>query len=273
MTAKPLEWATFWQGPELELLHARYLTHTFSPHTHEGYVIGVIEGGAETFRYRGARYVAPPRHLVIVNPGEMHTGAAAGDAGWRYRVLYPSGAFMTRVAEAVTGRATLPFFSHAVIHDPALAADLARAHGAVMRWGETEALLKPLADLLTRYADGTFKPRDAGREPAKVARAREVLDAHPFERVPLETLAALVDWSPHHLLRAFRLETGLTPHAYGLQVRVQRAKIELVKGQPIAQVSAQTGFFDQSHFGGSFKRLVGVTPGEYVRAAARAQGS
>ena len=185
-------------------------------------------------------------------------------------MLYPSGAFMARVAEGVTGRATLPFFSPAVIHDPALAARLSRAHEEVMRSGETEGLLEPLADLLRRYADGTFDPQGAGLEPAKVRRAREYLDAHPFERVDLETLAAFIDCSPYHLLRAFRRETGLTPHAYGLQVRVGRAKVELAKGEPAALVAAQTGFFDQSHFGSSFKKLVGVTPGEYIRAAARA---
>jgi len=45
----------FWHDAtlgNLELLHATYVTHTFAPHTHEGYVIGVIEQGAEQFAYR-----------------------------------------------------------------------------------------------------------------------------------------------------------------------------------------------------------------------------
>jgi len=45
----------FWHDTalsNLELLHATYVTHAFAPHTHEGYVIGVIEQGAEQFAYR-----------------------------------------------------------------------------------------------------------------------------------------------------------------------------------------------------------------------------
>jgi len=48
----------FWHDAtlgNLELLHATYVTHTFAPHTHEGYVIGVIEQGAEQFAYRSYR--------------------------------------------------------------------------------------------------------------------------------------------------------------------------------------------------------------------------
>ena len=45
------ERAKFWRVPELELLHATYITHSFAPHAHEGYAIGVISHGVETFRY------------------------------------------------------------------------------------------------------------------------------------------------------------------------------------------------------------------------------
>lgn len=60
----------------LELLRATYVTHTFAPHTHEGFALGVIEAGAQVFCYRGARHVAPAGCLVAINPGELHTGEA-----------------------------------------------------------------------------------------------------------------------------------------------------------------------------------------------------
>jgi hypothetical protein len=52
------ETTKFWREPslgDLELLRATYITHSFAPHVHEGYAIGVIDQGAETFRYRGAK--------------------------------------------------------------------------------------------------------------------------------------------------------------------------------------------------------------------------
>ena len=83
----------------------------------------------------------------------------------------------------------------------------------------------------------------------------------------LAELAALTDLSPYALLRAFRRHTGLTPHAYRVQRRVEAAKKRLATGEPIATVAADTGFFDQSHLGKHFKRVVGVTPRVFVKGA------
>jgi len=65
------------------------------------------------------------------------------------------------------------------------------------------------------------------------------------------------------LLRVFRKELGIPPHAYLTQVRVLRAKKLLSVGIPIAQVAWETGFADRSHLNRHFKRLVGVAPGQY----------
>ncbi|MDQ3461350.1 MAG: helix-turn-helix transcriptional regulator [Deinococcota bacterium] len=73
--------------------------------------------------------------------------------------------------------------------------------------------------------------------------------------------------SPYHLLRVFRLELGLSPHSYQIQRRIGIAKTLLAQGERIAQVAACTGFTDQSHLGRHFKRLVGVTPGQFAQSA------
>jgi hypothetical protein len=78
MSVSPAQEHThFWRDPalnNLELLRATYITHAFAPHTHEGYAIGVIENGAEQFKYRRTTHVAPRGSVVHINPGEMHTG-------------------------------------------------------------------------------------------------------------------------------------------------------------------------------------------------------
>ncbi len=85
------ESATFWQAPDigdLELLKATYVSHMFARHTHEGYVIGVIEQGVEVYDYRGATHFALPGDIVIINPDMVHTGHAGVKTGWRYRMFY-----------------------------------------------------------------------------------------------------------------------------------------------------------------------------------------
>jgi hypothetical protein len=64
-------------GHDVELLRARYITHSFGRHTHDTYAIGVILQGAEEFDCRGETFVAIAGTIAMINPGEVHTGHAA----------------------------------------------------------------------------------------------------------------------------------------------------------------------------------------------------
>ncbi|NEQ55828.1 MAG: helix-turn-helix transcriptional regulator, partial [Leptolyngbya sp. SIO3F4] len=55
------------------------------------------------------------------------------------------------------------------------------------------------------------------------------------------------------------------PHAYLNHVRVHQAKRLLASGHSITDAALSTGFADQSHLHRHFKKMVGVTPGQYVR--------
>ncbi len=82
--------------------------------------------------------------------------------------------------------------------------------------------------------------------------------------IRLEELAALTHSSPSHFTKQFKHATGLPPHQYLIQQRVERAKELLGSGDiRIAEVSQVVGFFDQSHLVRHFKYWVGVTPRDY----------
>jgi AraC-like DNA-binding protein len=66
------------------------------------------------------------------------------------------------------------------------------------------------------------------------------------------------------LVRYFRRELGTTPHAWLLQLRVERAR-----GMAATAVAADTGFADQAHFSRVFKRIVGLTPRAYAQRRGR----
>lgn len=266
------EQVKFWCDPalnNLELLRATYVTHSFSRHTHEGFAIGVIVGGAEAFTYQGSVHVAPTGSIVVIHPGEVHTGHAAIKSGWSYRMLYPDASLLQRAASEVAGETRqMPYFSTPVIQDKQLAACMSHLHMALETSNdrlERESRFQwILAQLVTRHASERLVFRSVGREHRSVKRIQEYLAAHFTDNISLEQLAAIAELSPFHLIRVFRRQVGLPPHAYRIQVRVQRAKTLLALGLPIAQVALETGFVDQSHLTNHFKRIVGVTPGQYI---------
>ena len=260
----------------LEMLSATYVTHSFAPHTHEGFVISAITRGAEAFWYRGETHVASAGQVVFINPDEVHTGHAPHPDGWTYRTFYPSVALLERAAQSLFGpKAKLPFFSEAVVFDPALNAKVADTLATLeqsdsvlereTRW------LELLVEVVARYADGSgaFGPvgSEHRSEHGAVALAKAHLELHAPDGVTLSDLSNLTGLSGFHLTRVFRRHLGLPPHAYQAQLRVRLAKALLREGRGIAEVATDVGFSDQSHLTRQFKRLVGVTPAKYALAA------
>ncbi|MGD2180865.1 helix-turn-helix domain-containing protein [Lusitaniella coriacea] len=78
-------------------------------------------------------------------------------------------------------------------------------------------------------------------------------------------LAAIAKMSPYHFIRLFRNSVGNTPHQYILQCRIEKAKCLIQqKKLTIAEIAANLGFCDQSHFGRYFKLITGVTPKQFL---------
>ena len=80
----------------------------------------------------------------------------------------------------------------------------------------------------------------------------------------MEMLATACGLSRFHLVHAFTKETGLSPHAYQVHVRIERSRNLLQIGIPPAAAAASLGFADQSHFTRHFKRIMHVTPTKYA---------
>ncbi|WP_187281252.1 AraC family transcriptional regulator [Nonomuraea sp. C10] len=273
MSGRPQERARFWRHPavpEVDLLKARYVTHRFSRHVHEGYAIGIILDGVEEFEYRGDLHRAAAGEVVLVNPDSVHTGQAGVDGGWAYRMLYPSVAAVGEVAAELGLPKGTPYFPEQVVRDPEVAALMARAHQATERGDDLAAstLTRTLfGRLLARYA----VPRPAvtlspeGRR--AVRQAMEVLHDRLTDPPALDDLARMVGARPFPLLRAFKAATGLPPHAYLNSLRVRQARHLLRSGVRPADVAAEVGFTDQAHLNRHFKRVVGVPPAAYQRTA------
>jgi AraC family transcriptional regulator len=98
--------------------------------------------------------------------------------------------------------------------------------------------------------------------PSRLKRVLEYIHDNLEQNLSLVDLATLANLSPSRFTRVFRQETGLSPHQYLIQARIERAKHLLRSGSEVSigRVAHQVGFADQSHFTRHFKRIVGVTP-------------
>jgi len=247
--------------PALDLLHARLVHWHYAPHMHEEFAVGACTVGKEVIRYRGASHYAGPGTVLVVEPGEPHTGGPAAPDGFVYRALYPPAELL-----AAPGRPA-PHFRELVIHDPELAGELRSVHAALSRPGDPleheSRLAEVLGRLVHRHAetpgDGLPRRRLAAVARPVMSRLADEMAAPPS----LAEIAAELGLSRYQLLRAFRDEVGMPPYAWLAQHRVTHAKALLERGGQLAEVAARLGFADQAHLTRWFRRVVGVTPGAY----------
>jgi AraC-like DNA-binding protein len=273
MISKPQsEQSKMWRIPKLdgvELLHGKNLTQSFPLHTHEEYAIGVIEQGALGYFYRGENVVASQGDINLCIPGEAHTGQPAIPEGWSYRMFYFNPEFLRTIAAQSTERACdIPFFQPGVIANDTLAGQLFELHVQlenvdIPSLEQESVLLEVLAKLIQQHADKPCSERKLGHEPRSVKQIKHYLEHHYTDEVSLERLSEITQLSRYYLIRVFREQVGIPPHAYLRQVRIKHAKRLLVSGQTLANAAHASGFTDQSHLTRWFKRLTGITPGQY----------
>jgi AraC-like DNA-binding protein len=256
------EWHWYPPGPAGEL----------PPHVHDEYQICLSLNMPGEYRLRRTRHPVPVGCLSIIHPGEVHAARDPEDrrVPATYRLMYVSAEHLAATAGQITcGPPSIPAFRTPIIIDAPLATRMLRFHSATeavrSRLELDERLLSVLASFILRHAETPLSPPAIGQERSAVRSVREFLEENYAQDVSLDRLAHLVNLSPFHLARTFRNEIGVPPHAYQLGMRISRARTLLLQGDPLAQVAAETGFADQSHFTRVFKRYVGTPPGHYLR--------
>lgn len=266
------EWANFSHNPQLDLrlLHAHYTRHAYPRHSHDYYVIGVIEHGHQTFMHGGTKHFTPPGGLILINPQCVHTGEPADSQGFELRSLYPTAVHMQQVVGELTGQQErLPFFTRVRIDHQWATASVLALHKALMQ--DADALecetrfIQTFALLVRQYADIRITDQRIGRERKAIQQVRRYIDDCFAEGIRLKDLADYAALSPYYLLRVFHAEVGMPPYAYLDSVRIRQAQRLIEAGKPLIDVALEVGFSSQSHFTRRFKRIIGVTPGQYAR--------
>ncbi|MDJ0593736.1 MAG: AraC family transcriptional regulator [Pleurocapsa sp. MO_226.B13] len=246
-------------------------------HSHHEYQLGLSFNCQGEYFYRGAYHPIPIGNLSIIHSGEVHSPSE------RTYLPEPATFWMMHVdpslledvaAEIPQKPVELPFFTKPLLRNSSLRElfqNLCIAIETNATKLEKDSLILDFFSELIAHPTGiapqsylTVKPAIRLAPSLRIAIVCDFLQAHYHENVSLAELAKISGLSRFYLSRLFRRQMGLTISAYQMQIRIDRAKKLLAEGRSITQVASETGFYDQSHFGGHFKRLVGTTPGNYL---------
>jgi AraC-like DNA-binding protein len=231
------------------------------------YALTVLRSWKGRVDYRRRRVQAGPGEVFCSEPGEVHTAVPVEGVG-SFKVLMldkavfdeqchlegfgPSPHFRAIIAKATPRLGGALIALHAALEDDATALEV-QSRLAVLAQAAIAEVLEPL-------------PRPSTRLPTRdnIQRLRDLLHSGEWARTSLTEFARESGMSQYQLLRGFKRLYGMPPHAYELTMRVERARSMMRNGYTAAQAAAANGFTDQSHFSRHFRRLWGMTPGQYA---------
>jgi len=136
-----------------------------------------------------------------------------------------------------------------------------------------DALVRQIVIHLLRYHLTVRKAEQiemsrAGPVDRRLRRAIEFMHDNFGSEIALEEIAAAAYLSEYHFARLFKQISGVTPHVYLANLRIDRARKLLTETSlPISQIASQVGYQSQSHFTKMFKSVAGVTPRVYREAS------
>ncbi|MGE4319433.1 MAG: helix-turn-helix domain-containing protein [Deferribacterales bacterium] len=241
--------------------------HSFPMHSHTDFALCVVENGLQGFTSRTSKAVLHKGCFASVNPGDLHNGYNAGTDGWRQHVLFFTNENTAKFISENNIKKYDFAFSRNTSDNTVIAEIITEKISSV---SSSENLLKKQCLFeeimaLLHYREKIFSPSKAVKT-GSVRRSVEKMSDAPEERHSLDDLAKLSGMSRFHFLRSFRQSTGLTPHAYLTQLRLDKAfRLLISTDMPLSRIAAECGYCDQPHFVRSFKKLWGTTPGSIKR--------
>jgi len=261
-------------APGLGVLHARHTERKWHV-VNSAFGLAVPRSWVGEIAYRGKRRTFTAGEVFCTEPGEVHETSRILRPGAFEVVLIDEGPLGERLAEVAPHLKEAHFREIGQRMSPVLSRQLAHAVRLIGR--ETTPLevqscvLELVATMVDELLDDPRPMRAAHDGGRAIVRARDCLHDTDERWVDLDTLAQEAGISRFHLLRAFKRQYGLPPHAYQVGLRVAKAQRLLRRGLPLAQVATECGFTDQSHLTRHFKQALGVTPGRFARDVAREQ--
>lgn len=263
-----------WRAPDVMdavMLKGHYIGHRYPPHAHDTHCLAVVTSGAMIVEVRGQRRICRRGDIIVIDADTVHSGRATGQGRWKLRTAHVHPAALAAYSE----RLGIPRRERFALVSPFICDRGLSGQLYGLSWcsevdedgfKRSEALANLIISLLAQHRARSGDLPVVRREPALVRAVKSRLTRDLHSRLTLPLLASEFGVSPFVLLRAFVREAGLSPHAFQQQERVRHALPLLRAGRPIAEVGAEIGFFDQSHFTRVFKQQTGVTPKIYQAA-------
>jgi len=251
--------------PYAEFRYTLRSSKVFKPHLHKRLSIGAVDQGQVLFHIGNDDYILKPGALALINPDAIHSCNADPLKARSYYMLYLDVSYCFKIQQSLWHSESFQKMQPPLLCNHNLYQNYIAAMDHLLD-PEMDTLGKEqiLAELTsTLFIHACSKTEHNTSVSPHLKNFKQLLGRELDRDITLDQLAHQLGANPFTLLRQFKYAYGVTPHAYRLNCRIEKARTHLQQGTDIGDTALLCGFFDQSHFHKAFKAATTVTPKEY----------
>lgn len=237
---------------EIEVKTATFLNKSFPLHFHKVWSLGFITNGSEYISFNETDVLLSKDTQILIPPYSLHKNWGSKNSVWTYRAIYLNSELIRSIAKELkldySELASFPYF----------------VNQGVENFEVTEgAIIKVLENIFLNAKREECFTSSSVRKDDDLNELLNYLSVNYNSKITLGDLENKFKINKYKLLRIFKNKVGVSPLEYQMSIRIEKSKQLFFEDIPLTHIALESGFFDQSHFTHSFKRYVGVTPGDF----------
>ena len=243
-------------------------------HSHDYIELVFVLSGKCRYRIDGNVYDVTEKDLVILNPGVKHQALVVESSQTPSTEFYVAFSDIC-LRDCPENTLPVPGANSCILHTTGeLSQKLFKistsmeAENAVRRPGHSYMMKSYLVQMILLLIREQYEPIEVGPGYTfKTANKKYVVEQilnyfedHYSEKISLDQIAENMYLSPFYISKVFKSETGDTPINRLIDIRLEKAKELLDKGESIREVASKVGYEDAYHFSKLFKKRYGMSP-------------
>lgn len=230
-------------------------------HLHHGYAISIVEKGVLPLRFKEMQIYLKPGEFLLLGPEVPHTfnfTDAMGTCLYRTVFIKPD-----KLSRSIKSQILNEVSSISQFYDKDLWGHYLDIQRGIERGSadDIKSIVK-ISERILKMMPNTIHAKNTVKS-EYIKQIKAYIKENYMQLPNIESLASVINISPFYLLKYFKNEVGISPHAYINQLRINKAKEMINEGIPLLEITYELGFSDQAHFSKTFLKITGVNPKNY----------
>ena len=266
----------FWTDPQMPYVETRRACQSricYKSHSHPTFSIGAVDSGISRFSSYFASEEQIQTGSVVIIPAEVeHACNPLENQAWSYQMMHLDAHWVAQLFSELVKDIEQLYPHHIPLLKPQI---LTNSHiyqaftqlnqllfdPTISILFKQQQLIEVVSEILLPNFEFTLLKQSDYFQKHLGAMIDDM--NHSKQMLSLEDLSQSLGISRYAIIRLFKNNFGLTPHAYQLNQKINIARKRLKSGEAIIQVAHDLGFTDQSHFHHVFKSHTGITPKQF----------